>query len=64
MSSGQKVAFSLLISVLAFCAFTVVAFSGLFDLLEVNFYQPIVQEIKQKKSTRLQRLKTNILKLS
>ncbi|MBQ9624436.1 MAG: hypothetical protein IJR39_14020 [Treponema sp.] len=49
MSSGQKVAFSLLISVLAFCAFTVVAFSGLFDLLEVNFYQPIVQEIKQKK---------------
>ena len=49
MSSGQKVAFSLLISVLAFCAFTVVAFSGLFDLLEVNFYQPVVQEIKQKK---------------
>ena len=49
MSSGQKVAFSLLISVLAFCAFTVVAFSGLFDILEVNFYQPIVQEIKQKK---------------
>ncbi len=49
MTSGQKVAFSLLISVLAFCAFTVVAFSGLFDLLEVNFYQPIVQEIKQKK---------------
>ena len=49
MTSGQKVAFSLLISVLAFCAFTLVAFSGLFDLLEVNFYQPMVQEIKQKK---------------
>ena len=49
MTSGQKVAFSLLISVLAFCAFTVVAFSGLFDLLEVNFYQPVVQDIKQKK---------------
>lgn len=49
MTSGQKVAFSLLISVLAFCAFTVVAFSGLFDLIEVNFYQPVVQEIKQKK---------------
>lgn len=49
MTSGQKVALSLLISVLAFCAFTVVAFSGLFDLLEVNFYQPVVQEIKEKK---------------
>ena len=49
MTSGQKVAFSLLISVLAFCAFTVVAFSGLFDLLEVNFYQPVVQQIKEKK---------------
>ena len=49
MTSGQKVALSLLISVLAFCAFTVVAFSGLFDLIEVNFYQPVVQEIKQKK---------------
>ena len=49
MTSGQKVAFSLLISVLAFCAFTVVAFSGLFDLLEVTFYQPVVQEITQKK---------------
>ena len=53
MSSGQKVAFSLLISVLAFCAFTVVAFSGLFDLLEVNFYQPIVQDIKQKKIEKI-----------
>ena len=49
MTSGQKVAFSLLISVLAFCAFTVIAFSGLFDLIEVNFYQPVVQEIKHKK---------------
>ena len=49
MTSGQKVALSLLISVLAFCAFTVVAFSGLFDILEVNFYQPVVQQIKQKK---------------
>ena len=49
MTSSQKVAFSLLVSVLAFCAFTVVAFSGLFDLLEVNFYQPVVQQIKEKK---------------
>ena len=49
MTSGQKVAFSLLISVLAFCAFTVIAFSGLFDILEVNFYQPVVQKIKQEK---------------
>ncbi len=49
MTSGQKVASSLLISVLVSCVFTVVAFSGLFELLEVNFYQPVVQEIKQKK---------------
>ena len=26
-----------------------IAFSGLFDLVEVNFYQPFVQEIKEKK---------------
>nr|MCR4822158.1 hypothetical protein [Treponema sp.] len=49
MNSGQKVAFSLLLSVLAFSVFTVLAFSGLFDLLEVNFYQPVVREIKEKK---------------
>ena len=49
MTSGQKVAFSLLISVLVFCGFTVVAFSGLFDLIEVNFYQPVVRELKEQK---------------
>ena len=58
MTSGQKVAFSLLISVLAFCAFTVVAFSGLFDILEVNFYQPFVQEIKEKKIDEIESAQT------
>ncbi|MBQ8013199.1 MAG: cache domain-containing protein [Treponema sp.] len=58
MTSGQKVAFSLLISVLVSCAFTVLAFSGLFDLLEVNFYQPLVQEIKQKKLQELEDAQT------
>ncbi|WP_407425877.1 hypothetical protein [Treponema sp.] len=49
MTSGQRVAFSLLLSILVFCAFSIIAFSGLFDLLEVNFYQPVVREIKEKK---------------
>ena len=49
MTSGQKVALSLLLSVLVSCAFTIVAFSGLFDVIEVNFYQPVVKELKEQK---------------
>ena len=53
MTSGQKVALALLISALAFCAFTIVAFSGFFDILEVNFYRPVAQE---KKETRVREI--------
>ncbi|MGI5174658.1 hypothetical protein H0R92_13800, partial [Treponema sp. OMZ 840] len=40
MTSGQKVAVSLLTSVLIFAAFTVAAFLGLFSAMETRFYQP------------------------
>ena len=47
MTSGQRVALSLLISVVLFAAFTVAAFSGLFSLVETKFHQPrVVGEIE------------------
>ena len=49
MTSAQKVASSLLVSVLAFSIFTVAAFSGLFDFVEVKFYQPAVKRVKEQK---------------
>ncbi len=49
MTSAQKVASSLLVSVLAFSIFTVAAFSGLFDFVEVKFYQPAVKQLKEQK---------------
>jgi len=49
MTSGQKVAVSLLLSVLLFAGFTVVAFAGLFDFIETEFYQPmVIRTIEQK----------------
>ena len=42
MTSGQKVAASLLISVVLFAVFTVLAFAGLFEFVEAKFYQPMV----------------------
>jgi hypothetical protein len=39
---SQKVAFSLLISVFLFAGFTVLAFTGLFDLVETRFYNPSI----------------------
>jgi len=42
LTDGKKTALSLLISVLAFCAFVVVSFTGLFNLIEIKFYQPRV----------------------
>ena len=42
MTAGHKTAFSLLISVLIFAAFTVAAFTGGFKLVETRFYQPRV----------------------
>ena len=40
MTTSHKVALSLLISVLLFGLFTVLAFTGLFDLMEARFYNP------------------------
>lgn len=52
MSTAQKVAVSLLISVILFAAFTVAAFAGLFTLIETRFYQPsIIKSITQQLNT-------------
>ena len=49
VSAGQKIAVSLLISVILFAAFTVVAFAGLFSFVEARFYQPlVVKTIEQR----------------
>ena len=42
MIISRKAAFSLLISTLLFAAFTALAFTGLFDLVEARFYNPAV----------------------
>lgn len=42
MTSGQKVAVSFLISTVLFAVFTILAFAGLFSLIETKFYQPTV----------------------
>ncbi|GHU09213.1 hypothetical protein FACS1894151_06540 [Spirochaetia bacterium] len=42
MTVSQKAAFSLLISILLFAGFTVLAYMGLFDLVEARFYNPSV----------------------
>lgn len=42
MTVSQKVALSLLISVFLFAGFTVLAFTGLFDLVETRFYNPSI----------------------
>ncbi len=44
MTSGQKIAASLLVTVLAFAAFTLLSFAGLFPLFETKFYQPGVRD--------------------
>ena len=40
MTSGQKTAVSLLITVVIFACFTVAAFAGLFSTIEARFYEP------------------------
>ena len=40
MSSGQKTALSLLISVILFGAFAVASFAGLFSVIDARFYEP------------------------
>ena len=42
MTVSQKVSVSLLISVILFAAFSVIAFTGLFDLIEARFYNPSI----------------------
>ncbi|MGN0740212.1 MAG: hypothetical protein ACI4LX_08600 [Treponema sp.] len=40
MTSSQKTAVSLLVSVILFAAFSVVAFTGLFSVIDARFYEP------------------------
>jgi len=40
LTSGQKVALSLLLTIFLFAGFVVFAFSGVFSLIETRFYQP------------------------
>ena len=40
MTSGQKTALSLLVSVILFCAFSLAAFAGLFSAIDARFYEP------------------------
>ena len=40
MTSGQKVALSLLLTIFLFTGFVVLAFSGLYSIIETRFYQP------------------------
>ncbi|MCL2832210.1 MAG: hypothetical protein FWD78_03480 [Treponema sp.] len=42
MTVSQKAALSLLVSVLLFAVFTVLAFTGLFNLIETSFYNPSI----------------------
>ena len=52
MSAGQKIAVSLLVSVILFAVFAVAAFAGLFSLVEARFYQPLlVKSIEQRLKT-------------
>ena len=49
MTSGQKTALSLLISVLLFGAFALAAFAGLFSAIDARFYEPAkISGIKQR----------------
>ncbi|MFZ4616076.1 MAG: hypothetical protein ACOYM2_07770, partial [Rectinemataceae bacterium] len=42
MTVGQKASLSLLVAVLLFAVFAVAAFSGLFNVLESRFYNPVI----------------------
>ena len=49
MTTGQKNAVSLLVSLVLFATFSMVAYSGLFSFIETRFYQPAkIQQIRQK----------------
>ena len=53
VSAGQKIAVSLLISVILFAAFTVAAFAGLFSFVEARFYQPLVVKTNEQRLKNL-----------
>ena len=53
VSAGQKIAVSLLISVILFAAFTVAAFAGLFSFVEARFYQPLVVKNNEQRLKNL-----------
>jgi hypothetical protein len=48
MRASLKVTLSLLISLLAFSAFSLIAYSGLFNIIESNFYHPRIKNEFQK----------------
>ena len=49
MTSGQKVAISLLTAILVFAAFAVLSFTKLFSVVETRFYQnAIVRDVNGK----------------
>ena len=52
MKSSQKAAISLLITILLFGGFTVLAFTGLFDVIEARFYNPTIAASINREITR------------
>ena len=52
MTTSQKAALSLLISVLLFGAFAALAFTSLFDLIEARFYNPSITSSIIRENTR------------
>ena len=56
MNVGQKASLSLLIAVLLFAAFSVAAFSGLFDVIESRFYNPAVSRGYEEALAKASRL--------
>jgi len=52
VTTSQKAALSLLISVLLFGGFTALAFTGLFDLIETRFYNPTITSSMTREITQ------------
>ena len=52
MTTSQKAALSLLISVLLFGAFTALTYTGLFDLIEARFYNPSITNSLNREISR------------
>ena len=53
MTAGQKVALSLLLTIFLFAGFVVLAFSGVFQLIETRFYQPSLVQVIEKELTSI-----------